>query len=305
MADNEIFDLDSFDFGEFDSLDTGVNVRRQPVQTPDVSNIVTSLKKRAMIVIFIIDISGSMKGARIGAVNDAIRNVLPELKKREKGNTSAEIKVAIMEFSNNAHWRTLMPEPVSTFRYVDIIDVYGGTNYGKAFEKLNEKLSADQFMSSTAGAYTPLIVFMTDGKPSDMGLYRETLDELKQNKWFRYSTRVGIAIEEGALSDDCKRVLTEFTDNEKNVYEAKNTAILARQIKLVTLTGVDSVTHQGSVQNSNPQQSPAASERRSFWDVPVDTPVSTPAEEPVPVVIETASPTLPIGEIDWDNDFNF
>lgn len=305
MADNEIFDLDSFDFGEFDSLDTGVNVRRQPVQTPDVSNIVTSLKKRAMIVIFIIDISGSMKGARIGAVNDAIRNVLPELKKREKGNTSAEIRVAIMEFSNNAHWRTLMPEPVSTFRYVDIIDVYGGTNYGKAFEKLNEKLSADQFMSSTAGAYTPLIVFMTDGKPSDMGLYRETLDELKQNKWFRYSTRVGIAIEEGALSDDCKRVLTEFTDNEKNVYEAKNTAILARQIKLVTLTGVDSVTHQGSVQNSTPQQSPAASERRSFWDVPVDTPVSTPAEEPVPVVIETASPTLPIGEIDWDNDFNF
>ena len=59
MADNEIFDLDSFDFGEFDSLDTGVNVRRQPVQTPDVSNIVTSLKKRAMIVIFIIDISAT------------------------------------------------------------------------------------------------------------------------------------------------------------------------------------------------------------------------------------------------------
>ncbi len=304
MADNEIFDLDSFDFGEFDSLDTGVNVKRQPVQTPDVSNIVTFLKKRAMIVIFVIDISGSMKGARIGAVNDAIRNVLPELKKREKGNTSAEIKVAILEFSTNAHWRTLIPEPVSTFQFTDITDVYGGTNYGKVFEKLNEKLSVDQFMSSTAGAYTPLIVFMTDGKPSDMGLYRETLDELKQNKWFRYSTRVGIAIEEGALSADCKRVLTEFTDNEKNVYEAKNTAILARQIKLVTLTGVDSVTHQGSVQNSNPQQKQSASQRRSFWDVP-EQPVSPPAEEPVPVVIETASPTLPIGEIDWDNDFNF
>ena len=119
MADNEIFDLDSFDFGEFDSLDTGVNVKRQPVQTPDVSNIVTSLKKRAMIVIFVIDISGSMKGARIGAVNDAIRNVLPELKKREKGNTSAEIKVAILEFSTNAHWRTLIPEPVSTFQFTD------------------------------------------------------------------------------------------------------------------------------------------------------------------------------------------
>ena len=75
-------------------------------------------------------------------------------------------------------------------------------------------------------------------------------------------------------------------------------------ISLVTLTGVDSVTHQGSVQNSNPQQKQSASQRRSFWDVP-EQPVSPPAEEPVPVVIETASPTLPIGEIDWDNDFNF
>ena len=304
MAENETFDLDSFDFGEFDSLDTGVNVQRQPVQTPDISDIVTSLKKRAMIVIFIIDISGSMKGARIGAVNDAIRNVLPELKKREKGNTSAEIKVAIMEFSTNAHWRTLIPEPVSTFRYTDITDVYGGTNYGKAFEKLNEKLTSSQFMSSTAGAYTPLIVFMTDGKPSDLGLYREYLDQLRQNKWFRYSTRVGIVIEEGALSADCKRVLTEFTDNEKNVYEAKNTAVLARQIRLVTLTGVDSVTHQGSVQNAHPQAAPKKVKPVPHPNVPSEGAAGV-VNAPLPNLPETASPTLPIGEIDWDSDFNF
>ena len=305
MAENESFDLDSFDFGEFDSLDSGVNVQRQPTRTPDVSDIVISLKKRAMTVIFVIDISGSMKGARIGAVNDAIRNVLPELRKREKGNTSAEIRVAIMEFSTNARWRTLVPEPVSTFQYTDITNVYGGTNYGKAFEKLNEKLSADQFMSSTAGAYTPLIVFMSDGKPSDMGLYRESLDELKRNKWFRYSTRVGIAIEEGALSDDCKRVLTEFTDNEKNVYEAKNTAVLARQIRLVTLTGVDSVTHQGSVQNSaNPPSSPKKVKPVAFPNVPNEGNAG-PVNQPTPTLPETASPTLPIGEIDWDNDFDF
>ncbi|MBQ1398115.1 MAG: VWA domain-containing protein [Clostridia bacterium] len=308
MADNETFDFDSFDFGEFDNLDTGVNVQRQPVVTPDVSHIVTSLKKRAMVVIFVVDISGSMKGARIGAVNDAIRNVLPELKKREKSSTSAEIKVAILEFSTNARWRTLIPEPVSTFRFTDITDVYGGTNYGKAFEKLNEKPSADQFMSATAGAYTPLIVFMTDGKPSDMGLYHEYLNELKKNKWFRYSTRVGIAIEEGALSPECRRVLTEFTDNEKNVYEAKNTVVLARQIRLVTLTGVDTVTHQGSVQNAAPPQTPASkshADRSDRFDLGTPPPIGMSSGAPAPAAPETASPTLPIDEIDWDNDFYF
>ena len=196
------FDLDSFDFGDFDSLETGVEVQQQPTPTPDVANIVTNLKKRAMVVFFVVDISGSMRGARIGAVNDAIRNVIPELRKREKGNTAAEIRVAVLEFSTRANWRTAFPEPVATYQYNDIEQVYGGTNYGTAFAALNEKLSNRQFLSSTAGAYTPLIIFMTDGKPSDMGLYPDELAQLKQNKWFKYSTRAGIAIEEGALSPE-------------------------------------------------------------------------------------------------------
>ena len=323
MADNKLIDslnLDSFDFGDFDTLETGVTAQRQPVSTPEVSNIVTNLKKRAMVVFFIVDISGSMKGARIGAVNDAIRNVLPELKKKERGNTSAEIRVAILEFSTRAVWRTFFPEPVSSFQYSDIEHVGGGTNYGSAFAALNEKLSRRQFMSSSAGAYTPLIIFMTDGKPSDMGLYPEELAKLKQNKWFRYATRAGIAIEEGALSPECKRVLLEITENEKNVYEAKNTVVLAKQIELVTLAGVDFVTQQGSVQNSAADSANAAK----------NTPVSaingislsrlgprengkTSPETVKPVQVGQASqagqgfasPTLPTGEIDWENDFNF
>ena len=319
MAGNEFdpFDLDSFDFGDFDSLDTGVNVQTQPVATPDVSNIVTSLKKRAMVVFFVVDISGSMRGARIGAVNDAIRNVLPELKKRERGNTAAEIRIAVLEFSTRANWRTLSPEPVSTFQYRDIENVGGGTNYGTAFAALNEKLSRKQFLNSTAGAYTPLIIFMTDGKPSDMGLYKEELERLKQNKWFQYSTRAGIAIEEGALSPECKRVLMEFTENDKNVYEAKNTVILAKQIELVTLTGVDFVTQQGSIQNTNtgvaqrtptfhsastPALAPALQPVISNQPSPAAPNPQPSSQNPPP---ESASPTLPIGEIDWEHDFDF
>lgn len=319
MAGNEFdpFDLDSFDFGDFDSLDTGVNVQTQPVATPDVSNIVTSLKKRAMVVFFVVDISGSMRGARIGAVNDAIRNVLPELKKRERGNTAAEIRIAVLEFSTRANWRTLSPEPVSTFQYRDIENVGGGTNYGTAFAALNEKLSRKQFLNSTAGAYTPLIIFMTDGKPSDMGLYKEELERLKQNKWFQYSTRAGIAIEEGALSPECKRVLMEFTENDKNVYEAKNTVILAKQIELVTLTGVDFVTQQGSIQNTNTgvaQRTPTFHSASTPASAPAPqparpNPATTAASNPQPASQtpppESASPTLPIGEIDWEHDFDF
>ena len=241
---------DGFDFPTLDPVNpVNSNINQAIDATPAIDSIDAMLVKRAMVVFFIIDISGSMKGARIGAVNDAIRNLLPELKKREASNTNAEIRVAIMEFSSSANWRTLTPQPVSTFIYDDITYVSGGTNFGNAFNALNEKLSRNAFLSAAAGAYTPLIILLTDGKPSDIALYPEALNNLKKNSWFRYATKAGIAIEEGALSPECKKVLLEFTGNESMVLEAKNTNILSRQIELVTLTGVDFVTQQGSLQN--------------------------------------------------------
>lgn len=242
---------DGFDFPTLGIPTGSIGSITQPIeQTPSIDTIVPELKKRAMVVFFIIDISGSMKGNRIQAVNDAIRNLIPELKKREASNTNAEIRVAIMEFSSNANWRTAEPVPVSKFNYNEITYVGGGTNFGKAFSALNKKLSRNEFLKSSAGSYTPLIILMTDGKPSDLALYKEELDILKQNSWFQYATKAGIAIEEGALSPECRKVLLEFTSNESMVFLASNTNILARQIELVALTGVDFVTQRGSIQNN-------------------------------------------------------
>ena len=333
------FNLDDFDFGEFDTVNSGVDLNKPLTQTPNVNDIVTTLRKRSMVVFFVVDISGSMKGARIGAVNDAIRNVLPELKKKEKGNTAAEIKIAILEFSTNAKWKTPQPQSLSNFKYEDITEVSGCTNFGTAFHELNEKLSKDQFLNSASGAYTPLIILLTDGKPSDIMMYHEELNILKRNKWFKYATRAGIAIEEGALSPECKKVLMEFTENENNVYEAKNTMVLAKQIQLVTLVGVDFVTQQGSLQNSPsaPQQPVSAfntsrskvdltrhgtghNSQNTQQNIQPNTPQNTQSNNsqsfddlpqmpefnsPQPSQTAQQSPTLPLTDIDWENDFDF
>ena len=318
-----------FDFPTLDPQTPTPQVNNVIETTPDIGTIDTILVKRAMVVFFIIDISGSMKGARIGAVNDAIRNLLPELKKREASNTNAEIKVAIMEFSSGANWRTLTPQPVSSFVYDDITYVSGGTNFGAAFKALNEKLSRKAFLNAAAGAYTPLIILLTDGKPSDIALYPEELDKLKHNSWYQYATKAGIAIEEGAMSPECKKVLLEFTGNDKMVLEAKNTHILTKQIELVTLTGVDFVTQQGSLQNANNnvRLSNAANFDSTMNNPPINnnpSPVQTspqPTAQPQPVPQQSpqtdsqpvqpsvdvhvgADPVIPgLDTIDWENDF--
>lgn len=321
---------DGFDFPTLDpQTTTPASVNTVIEETPTIGDIAGSIIKRAMVVFFIIDISGSMKGARIGAVNDAIRNLLPELKKREASNTNAEIRIAIMEFSSNANWRTLTPQPIKNFVYDDITYVIGGTNFGNAFKALNEKLSRRAFLNASAGSYTPLIILLTDGKPSDIALYPEELDKLRHNSWFQYATKAGIAIEEGALSPECKQVLLEFTGNAKNVLEAKDTNVLSKQIELVTLTGVDFVTQQGSLQNANTGAQPSMGNNFGSTVVPptpqpVQQPVMqptpavnpgvvsapTPAPQPAPIpqptvnVTDGADPVIPgLADIDWDNDF--
>lgn len=287
---------DGFDFPTLDTPTGSTSSITQPIeQTPSLDTIMPDLKKRAMVVFFIIDISGSMKGNRIQAVNDAIRNLIPELKKREASNTNAEIRVAIMEFSSNANWRTTEPVPVSSFNYNEITYVGGGTNFGKAFAALNKKLSRNEFLKSSAGSYTPLIILMTDGKPSDLALYKEELDILKQNSWFQYATKAGIAIEEGALSPECRKVLLEFTSNESMVLLASNTNVLAKQIQLVTLTGVDFVTQRGSIQNNTSGAAPSNGQFRSTVSSPQTSPVNTPQSTNNGQMSPASNPGQPTG----------
>ena len=123
-----------------------------------------------------------------------------------------------------------------------------------------------------------MIILMTDGKPSDLALYKEELDILKQNSWFQYATKAGIAIEEGALSPECRKVLLEFTSNESMVLLASNTNVLAKQIQLVTLTGVDFVTQRGSIQNNTTGAAPSNGQFRSAVSSPQTSPVNAPQQ---------------------------
>ena len=98
-------------------------------------------------VIFLLDTSGSMSGAPIGAVNSAIENVLPELISMNDSNPDNEIRVAIMTFSFDADWviggnELLSPEEVKN-SWNDL-SAGGPTSMGAAF-----KLSTINFLSRT------------------------------------------------------------------------------------------------------------------------------------------------------------
>lgn len=175
-----------------------------------------SVPRRTMTLFFLIDTSGSMEGNKIGAVNDAVVNVLPMLNDISETNPDAEIKVAALEFSNGVNWLYDEPKLAKDFIWQDVA-ASGLTSLGAACSELASKLSrSGGFMQSACGSFAPAIILLSDGSPTDD--YNTGLAKLKANNWFKSAIKIAIAIGDDADKD----VLKDFTGSSEAVITVHN-----------------------------------------------------------------------------------
>lgn len=188
-----------------------------------------SIPRRTMVLFFLVDTSGSMGGDKIGAVNEAIREVIPEIKDISSENADALIKIAVLDFSSGAHW--LYERPIDSDQFVwNNLEAGGLTDMGIAFNMLNEKLSRTQFMADLIGSYAPAIFMMSDGAPTDD--YKKGLEELRKNNWFKSAIKVAVAIGTDANTE----ILKEFTGNEECVLTVRSPQALRKMIRFASVT---------------------------------------------------------------------
>jgi uncharacterized protein YegL len=188
-----------------------------------------SIPRRTMVLFFLVDTSGSMNGDKIGAVNEAIREVIPEIKDISAENADALIKIAVLDFSSGARW--LYERPVDSDQFVwNNLEAGGLTDMGVAFNMLDEKLSRSQFMADAIGSYAPAIFMMSDGAPTDD--YKKGLEELRKNKWFKVAIKVAVAIGADANTE----ILKEFTGNEECVLTVRSPQALRKMIRFASVT---------------------------------------------------------------------
>ena len=196
----------------------------------DPFNIVDEIPRKVMTLFYLVDTSGSMAGAKIGALNAAVRETLPIIEEISKSNSDSKIKIAVLEFSSGCEWMYPAPEDVATFEWRDL-QAGGLTSLGEAYQNLSDKLSQSHgFMMEATGSFAPVIILLSDGAPTDHP--EHALEKLKTNKWFKVATKVAIAI-----GDDCiKSTLIDFTGNEEAVLTVHNVDELKKIIRLVTVT---------------------------------------------------------------------
>lgn len=186
------------------------------------------IPRRTMVVFFVMETSGSMKGSMIGEVNSFMEELISEMKDLAESKADAQIKVAVLEFSTGAQWLTPNgPVEVENFVWNDL-DASGVTDFGDACRELNKKLSTKAFMQEATRSFAPVIFLVSSNGPTDD--YQESLEALHQNNWFKHANKVAVAI--GKDAD--RTFLESFTGTIENVLDVHNSAMLRKMIKFTS-----------------------------------------------------------------------
>ncbi len=191
---------------------------------------IPEIARRTLNVFFVIDTSGSMAGEAIAQVNMGISDAIETLK-REGDTADAQLKIAVLEFNSGATWyNPAGPQDLEDFMFTAPLEAGGLTDMGAALKELDSKLSRNAYLDSIAGNYLPVIIFLSDGYPTDN--YLKELDNIRNNKWFSRATKIAI----GVGSDPDMTMLANVSGNVENCLKVGDLSMLARVIKFASVT---------------------------------------------------------------------
>jgi uncharacterized protein YegL len=177
---------------------------------------------RPLHFIWIADCSDSMRvGGKIEALNTAIREAIPHMRKVAKDRDNAQVLVRAVRFSDGAYWHIAQPVPVEQFEWVDL-QAKGVTDMGKALELVAEQLKMPPMPER---GLPPVLVLISDGQPTDD--FAAGLNALLDLPWGKKAVRIAIAIG----GDANLEVLQRFINNpELQPLQANNPEALVTRI---------------------------------------------------------------------------
>lgn len=173
---------------------------------------------RRLPVYFLLDTSGSMRGEPIQALNNALSGMINTL--RSDAQALDSLWISIVTYDREVKEIAPLTELVS-FQLPEITCPQSGpTNTGAGLEYIIQQVKKDVIKGSPTqkGDWKPLLFVFTDGKPSDMPLYREKIIEIKN---LNFGAVVGCAA--GLKADDV--ILKELTDNVVHLDSADSSTL--------------------------------------------------------------------------------
>lgn len=192
---------------------------------------------RALPVFILLDVSGSMRGEKIETVNVALKEMINSFKKIE--NPKGIIELCLIAFGGD---KVEVVKPLSKIEDTDVytFSAAGNTPMGKAFMKVAEMIEDTSIVSSRA--YTPTIVLISDGNPTDYAAAGKQVEEILEwdalravHSGSRSSKAVKLAM--GIGGDVDLNILRAFINNEEiPVIAARDNRTISKFFEWVTMS---------------------------------------------------------------------
>ena len=193
---------------------------------------------RALPVFILADVSGSMGGAKINELNLALREMVTAFQNVDE--IRGKFQVSVITFGGIAQ----ISLPLTDVENVHLSELKasGGTPMGAAFDIVRSQIEDRDIVSSKA--YTPTIVLVSDGVPTDCGedMWKkgnyeewEPLVELRNSERCRKCQRLALGIGDDA---DMRMMKAFVSDPEIPVIKAKEVRGISKFFKWVTMSTI-------------------------------------------------------------------
>lgn len=202
-----------------------------------------SKTKRVLPVFLLIDTSGSMKGQKIEQLNLAYQEMIQKL--RDVENTKGEIHVCVVTFGGSVQ----IFQPIKPIKDIALAEfsANGNTPMGEAITCVVDMIEDNHVVPKNC--YTPTIILVSDGIPTDIGhhvdrssyeknarAFFDAWDPIKRmNSSRRTLKSVRLAL---GIGDDANpKMLQSFINNDHiPVIKASSTGTITRFFEWVTLS---------------------------------------------------------------------
>jgi uncharacterized protein YegL len=180
---------------------------------------------RPLPVILLLDVSGSMYGGKISALNAAVKEMITSFSDEE--STKAAIHVSIITFGGEAKLHTPLM-PAREIEY-NALSADGGTPLGQAFDIAKNLLEDKTKIPSRS--YRPSVILVSDGHPTDSWERKMSsfINEGRTAKCDRWALGIG--------NDADLNMLKSFiNDPEKRVFKAEDASDISKFFRFITMS---------------------------------------------------------------------
>ena len=190
-----------------------------------------------------------MEGEKIGAVNNAIRDIMTIMPEIQEDTSDADIMISALTFSDDAKWVYAEPQRVTEFKWKDI-RTDGCTNLSCAYDELSKFLCrrSNGGKMPDIGGVAPIIILMSDGMPTSYD-WEDHLKELKKKGWFKVALKYALAIQ--IDTQEAMDVLSKFTGNNETVLKVYTAEALRQVIKVIAVTASKVKSSSSIINGSN------------------------------------------------------